>query len=149
MKSISYYSLFLSLSYIFISTICFSQEFNQNLLVKYDKQELESLKTNSKEYFELLNYYVTDGFYFIDMPDKPIDYKELKKIDSRTGEVDETYVITERDMENFNPLEYNCEYHAFKNSYYKLGNTGKLLIIPSKSDFNIAIDNKKRQLQNK
>ena len=127
-----------------VSFSAFAQEFNSKLLVKYDASELTNLKQNAPHQLELLNYYVNDACYFVDMPDKPIEFHELQKIDPQTGEVNYDHVITSNDLIDFNPLEYNCEFNDMFSGYYKVGNTGKLLIIPSSADFEIAIANEEK-----
>ena len=128
---------------ITISLSAIAQEYNAKLTVKYDIPTLNELKQNNCDQIEVLNHFVDGGCYFIDMPNKKIDYKELQKVDPKTGEINYDHVITVNDLIDFNPLEYNCMYNDTKSNYYKAGNTGKLLIVPSESDFKIAIENKK------
>lgn len=127
----------------------FAQNHNQKLLVKYDSQSLTELQQSPNSDYEVLDYFVDKGFYFVEMPDKAIDYEELKKINPQTGEVIEDYFITEADLVDFNPLEWNCEIKVDKNGYYKAGNTGKLLIVYQLSKIENRIENEKRILKNK
>jgi hypothetical protein len=141
----SKFKLLAILLFVFSANIVvFSQSYNSKLLVKYDSQTLAKMEQKNNAQFELLEYFVDNGFNFIDMPDKEIQYIELEKIDPATGEVDDEYIITEADIKDFNPLEFNCIYNDMQRSYYKVGNTGKLLIIPTSSDLCNAIENKKR-----
>ncbi len=121
----------------------FSQNHNSKLLSKYDDQVLSEMQTKNESQYEFLKYYVNNGYRFIDMPDKSIQYQELEKINPKTGEPIEDYVITESDLIDFNPLEFSCQYSDNQRNYYKFGNTGKLLIIPTTSDIQLALDNSK------
>ena len=118
----------------FTSVITFAQEFNQKLLVKYDEATLTELKKNNLVEFEYLNLYVTRACSFKDMPDKDIKYTELKKIDINTGEVIEDYELSEEDINNFNPFLYNIKLDYDWNTYYKVGKTGKMLLVWAEKD---------------
>ncbi|MEA3448364.1 MAG: hypothetical protein U9Q98_07955 [Bacteroidota bacterium] len=123
---------------LFMVSSAFSQDYNQNLLVKYSDEEIQNLKADSPNEFELLNYFVENGFHIIDMPDKPIDHKELVKIDGATKE------ITPSDLVGFNPLEYEGCIYGSERQYFKAGNTGKLIIIPRTSQLRNQLENIKR-----
>ena len=120
--------------FFFTSVITFAQEFNQKLLVKYDEATLTELKKNNSVEFEYLNLYVTRACSFKDMPDKDIKYTELKRIDINTGEVIEDYEVSEDDINNFNPFLYNIKLDYDWNTYYKVGKTGKMLLIWAEKD---------------
>jgi hypothetical protein len=130
-------------SIIMVGTV-YSQNFNEKLLSRYSKAELMELKTGNPQQLELLDFFVSEGFHIINMPDKPIDYIELKKIDTNTGIINHDYMITDADLENFNPLEYNCMYHATEKRFYKAGNTGKLIVVPTSSSMVNRVENKQR-----
>jgi len=134
--------ILIMLASIFTSGI--SQNVNQKLLVKHDKMSLEKIQRENPVEYEYLNMYVTESCFFVEMPNKTIDYLELKKINVETGEVIEGYVITERDLENFNPYEWNVQPLPDRNSYYKAGNTGKLLIVSSDFDIRNEAGNRVR-----
>jgi hypothetical protein len=107
------------------------------------------MKQSPNSDYEVLEYFVDKGFYFVEMPDKAIDYEELKKVNPQTGEVIEDYFITEADLVDFNPLEWNCEIKVDRTGYYKAGNTGKLLIVYQLSKIENRVENEKRILKNK
>ena len=136
-------TLFLIMFVIAANVFGFSQNHNSKLLSKYDDQVLSEMQTKNESQYEFLKYYVNNGYRFIDMPDKSIQYQELEKINPKTGEPIEDYVITESDLIDFNPLEFSCQYSDNQRNYYKFGNTGKLLIIPTTSDIQLALDNSK------
>jgi hypothetical protein len=131
-------NLFLLMMALFIAANVFSQDYNEKLLVKYSDEEIQNLKAENQNEFELLNYFVENGFRIIEMPDKPIDHKELIKIEDGSKE------ISSSDLAGFNPLEYeNCIYGS-ERQYFKAGNTGKLVIIPKVSRLRNEIENIKR-----
>lgn len=129
---------------LLISASVLTQNYSEKLLVKYSHEEIENLKKENFFEYELLNYFVEKGYKIIDMPDKEIDYVDLKKIDSETGEVVPGYIISETDLIDFNPLRFNCIYDETQRMYYKAGNTGKLIIVPTVADLNNKIDNLNR-----
>ncbi len=131
-------NLFLLMMALFIAANVFSQDYNEKLLVKYSDEEIQNLKAENQNEFELLNYFVENGFRIIEMPEKPIDHKELIKIEDGSKE------ISSSDLAGFNPLEYeNCIYGS-ERQYFKAGNTGKLVIIPKVSRLRNEIENIKR-----
>lgn len=131
MKKIKFLLVFIL---FFTSVITFAQEFNQKLLVKYDESTLTELKKNNSVEFEYLNLYVTRACFFKDLPEKEIKYTELKKIDINTGEVIENYELSEEDINNFNPFLYNIKLDYDWNTYYKVGKTGKMLLVWAEKD---------------
>lgn len=129
---------------VFVANSLIAQDYNEKLLVKYSDAELQEMRTADLQQYELLNFFVTEGFRIIDMPGKPIEYIELAKIDPVTKSVQYDYQITMADLENFNPLEYNCMFDGQRTLYYKVGNTGKLIIVEDYFRMKNKIENKKR-----
>ena len=130
------------------SVSLFSQNVNSKLLVKFEQETLTEMKQQNSSEFEVLEYYVDRGFHFVDMPDKPIDFEELEKINPKTGETVYDFDLSTIDLDNFNPLEFNCEIKANQKGYYKVGITGKLLIVKHRVDIENKIENEKRILEN-
>ncbi len=145
MKIIKHLPLILLLS--FISTNLFSQH-NEKLLVKYDVASLDQLKQNNPNEYNFLVYYVDKGTYFVEMPSKPINYIDLEKVNPLTGEINNNFSFNDIDFDNFNPLEFNCECDMSHSTYYKVGDTGKLLIVLSRSKIENRVQNENRILQN-
>lgn len=133
----------------FTSISLYAQDYNAKLLVKYDTEALSSMKQQNSNEFDFINYYVDHGFYFVEMPDKPIDYVDLEKINPQTGEIVEDFQFSQLDFDNFNPFEFNCTFQADRSSYYKVGDTGMLLIVLGRAKMENKIENEKRVLQNK
>ncbi len=112
------------------------------MLVKFDANELKEMKKTNSDNFDFLEYYVSEALYFVPLPNKHVDYKELIRINPKTKEVSENQIITEADLDNFNPLEYDISYELDKYTYYLAGNTGMLLVVPSQRDLKLGSDNR-------
>lgn len=136
--------IFFLVAFLLGFNYCFSQSVNEKLLVKYDSQTLKKMKAENVDNYDFLNYYVETAWYIVDMPDKPIDTKELVRINPLSGEMSVNQVITLSDLDNFNPLEYNVETDAFNSNYYVVGNTGKLIVMPSRGIIENAVENNQR-----
>ncbi len=128
---------------IMASNLC-GQELNPKLLARYNSEALLEIKNSNSFQYEVLNYFVEEGFLITEMPEKEINYLELYKLNPETGDIDPSNTITESDLVNFNPMEFNCMYEQNKNRYYKAGNTGKIIIIHSLDDISIAVENRIR-----
>jgi hypothetical protein len=141
--------LLVILLFVFSANIMvFSQYYNSKLLVKYDSQILANINQKNNSQFKLFEYFNGKGFYFVDMRDKPIKIVELEKIDPLTGETVNDFDLSTIDFNNINPL-FKCNYNDTRNSYYKVGNIGKLLIVTSHDDIENKIENEKRILKNR
>ncbi len=127
-------SIFLITFILGFTLFSYSQEINQKLLVKFSTTELQEMKLNNPDNYNFMDYFVSDALYFVDMPPKDIEYKELIRINPQDGKMSSNQAITEADLENFNPLEYNVEYDLTKTTYYLAGNTGKLLVVHAYND---------------
>ena len=121
---------------IFMSIATFAQtEIDSRLYAKYDKAYLEKLSQENPQQLEKMNFFVKNAGYVIDMPDKPVEYKELVRLS------DNSKNITLDEIKNFNPYLYSCKNDISRTTYYKIGNTGKLLIMRSLQELNRMYDN--------
>lgn len=114
------------------------QTFDSRLLTKYDKSSLDKMQQDNPEQINFLNYYVEHAGYIVDMPEKPIDYVDLVRLSNNSK------AITLTELDNFNPYLYNCKNLPDKNSYYRIGNTGKLLIMVAMKNLQTQYNNQKR-----
>ncbi|HOK39252.1 MAG TPA: hypothetical protein P5538_10630 [Bacteroidales bacterium] len=130
-------------SFAFIGIIT-AQEANSKLLSKYSQEELNQFKKDNLKEFYKLNYFVEKGCYIIEMPSKPIELIELKKINPKTGYVIPDYIITLEDLDDFNPLEYNIYRSSLKNNYFRAGDTGYVIVVQSDEDIDVAVTNEMR-----
>jgi len=119
---------FFLLIFVFISILAFSQlEYDSKLLVKFDKVYLNQQLIDNPNFIKRQNFLVNNSYQIISV----IDLKEgghvekLYKIDNFTKQKVE-YIFTNDDFNNFNLFEYY--YQTTKSgTYYKLGDTGKIL----------------------
>jgi len=137
MKTIRFFSLF-SLLIVFSMTAFSQQTIDNRLLVKYNQTELQKMQQDNPEQFEFLNYYVEHAGYIVDMPQKPIQYTDLVRLS------DNSKSISLDELTNFNPYLYNCNNLHDQNTYYKIGNTGKLLIMVAMKNLQTQYNNYKR-----
>ena len=87
-------------AFVFCFFFCNAQEVNQKLLVKFDANELKEMKKTNLENLNFLEYYVSDALYFVPVPDKHVNYKELVRINPKTKEISENQIITKDDLDD-------------------------------------------------
>jgi len=125
----------------------FAQIADNKLSVLYSPEQLSNLKNTMPGSIEYLNYYVNNSYRITDFPtEKPIEHQMLKKVDPVTGEI-LSGEITINDIRDFNPYLFNCKPQMNKRTYYKIGNTGKMLIMYSHKEIQSGF--KQWQLKNK
>ncbi len=126
-----------------LASIVFGQvKIDERLYAKYDKAYLEKISRENPELLEKMNFFVEHAGYIIDMPDKPIEYKDLVR------KSDHSKDITMDEVKNFNIYLYDCQPAIDRSTYYKIGNTGKLLILRSSQELNRMYDNYKKIKKN-
>jgi len=126
---------FLAVFVLFVSVSFAQTEINPKLYAKYDKAYLDKISKEHPAQLDKMNFFVEHAGYVIDMPDKPIQYKELVRLS------DNSKNITLEEIKNFNPYLYNCKNDVSRTTYYKVGNTGKLLVMVSLQELNRMYDN--------
>jgi len=117
-------TIFLCITIILLTNNLFSQNdlvYNSKLFVKFTSEELKNIENNHPDSVLFLNYIASKGYSIIDMPPKQIQCGVIEN-------------VSEEDLKDFNVFEYNVQFLENKNNYYKLGNTGKLLILTNLRD---------------
>ena len=112
------------ISALCISTFSYSQnnsEYSPKLFIKYSKKELKKIAKEFPDSILFLNYIAEKGYYFTDFPPKPISHNVIEN-------------FTADKLNYFNIFEYDVQFLENKSNYYKLGDTGKLLILMSMKD---------------
>ncbi len=125
------------ISALCISTISYSQsntEYNPKLFTKFSKKELKRIAKEFPDSVLFLNYIAEKGYYITEFPQKPIPHQIIEN-------------FTADKLENFNIFEYDVRFLENKNNYYKLGDTGKLLIIVSMKDIKQFSKQEKKNLK--
>ncbi len=121
----------LFLTALFIGSVAFSQTtYNPKLLLKFDRSYLESQVTNNPHFIKRQNYIVENSYTIIDEIDIPqnVDVKELQVFDNKN----KVYInseINNSDLDDFNIYKYKTQPGEKTDSYYKIGNTGKVLVV--------------------
>jgi hypothetical protein len=109
----------IALFYISFSSLLFAQTSNDMLLSKYSMDEISNMKINNPNKFKFIEYAATNGYYFVDVPEK-------KNFNSRiTGNV----VIN--NLDEFNFLELDIELLKDDYKYYTVQNKNVLLVVKS------------------
>jgi len=115
-----------------ISMFAFSQtSYDTRLNVKYSEEYIQSLsveKLSSLE-FSLDNVYLLEDNF-----EKNENLPELFRINNSTKEIIET-PLSNIDFNNFNILEYSYVQNYNTRNYYKIGDTGKTLVILSMKEY--------------
>jgi len=131
-------ALFLAMPFLTFAQIS-NNGIDQRLNDKYSIEYLNDLKSQDPAALDYLNYFVENVYRIIDMPDKQIACLDLKRVD-----VTNNQPITLAEMENFNLYKYNCTVLPDKRMFYKIKNTGKLLIIKSEKELKDSFSNDQR-----
>jgi hypothetical protein len=122
---------------LFVSMFAFSQtSYDTRLSVKYSEEYIQSLsveKLHSLE-FSLDNIYIIDENF-----EKNESLPELFRINNSTKEIIET-PLSNIDFNNFNILEYSFVQNYNTRNYYKIGNTGKTLVILSMKEYVVKLN---------
>jgi len=125
----------------------FAQISDPKLSAVYSPEQLNNLKNTMPGSIDYLNYYVNNSYRIVDFPtEKAIEHRMLKKIDPLTGQTI-NQEITINDIRDFNPYLFNCKPQMTSRTYYKIGNTGKMLIMYSHKEIQAGF--KQWQLKNK
>jgi hypothetical protein len=128
----------ITLNLLFISLFLFSQtNYDNRLNVKYSDEYLQNLNQNELKSLEFkLNnlYFIEDNF------EKNESLPKLFKINNFTKEIIEE-ALTNVDFNNFNILNYFVEQNYNTRNYYKIGNTGKTLVVYSVKEYTEKYNN--------
>ena len=115
------------------SSILIAQKTDDLLLAKYTKEEIATMKKSQPDKYEFLNFCLTDGFYFVDLPEK-------KSIKSRiSGNV------SIANIKEFNFLELNIELLQNDYKYYTVDDKKVLLVVKSIDHINSELKTKNNE----
>jgi len=129
---------------VLLTMYSFGQQTDSRLSAVYSADEIIKLKQSAPEAIEYFNFYVRNSYVITDfVADKPMDFEELHKINPRTKETLSDQITT-GDLVDFNPYLFSCIPDMDKRKYYKVGDTGKLLIMLSRKEIE-----KKFRIENK
>ena len=115
------------------SSILIAQKTDDLLLAKYTKEEIATMKKSQPDKYEFLKFFLTDGFYFVDLPEK-------KSIKSRiSGNV------SIANIKEFNFLELNIELLQNDYKYYTVDDKKVLLVVKSIDHINSELKTKNNE----
>lgn len=131
------------------SLIISSQSFSQyNYFVDeriqntYSKEIVQELVKNNLNEIKWLNWFLDNGYTIMDVGlPKCENLAYLKYINRQTKEIGENVLdIDFSDMNNFNLFLYNIECNYNKATTYRIGDTGKILIIRARKDLEVEFN---------
>jgi hypothetical protein len=109
-------------SLLLITSISFAQTKDRDLLVKYSKEELNTLKKDNPKEYEFAKYCVRNAFYIAEMPEE-----KIKANPSKFGE------ITIKNISKINFYQLNIELKEDDYQSFVIKGTKKILVVKSKS----------------
>jgi len=138
MRSILITSLF-----VLCSGLVWSQEASSSVKAAMKPAELKGLTTDEVLW---LNFLAENMAVVQLAPEKAIGLSDFSTITRKDGAVNDAAVIDEN---TFNPLQYNIEILPATNQYFRLGDTGKVLMIYSKERLDVLFARYKKNLTSK
>lgn len=114
----------------------FSQQLvpiDDRLRAKYSDEDLLEIQRNNPADIEYLNWFLDNAFVVKEIRNpESTDIQKLRYLDKETKMAGAE--VTEYNPETFNVME--CKITILQNSSnsYKIGNTGKVLVFPSRED---------------
>ena len=108
----------------------------------YDSAFLDTLMIYRSNLIVYLNFYLDHAFFIADLPpNKSLDVPDISEVLMIPRKESERYRNFDLTVEGYNPANWNILRYNFKRSfddrtYYKIGNTGKVLVFYSGSELN-------------
>jgi hypothetical protein len=102
------------------------------LFVRYSADYLTEIQQSNPGLISLMNYRLDFSWQIVEIGPKVSEYPELHRFDANTKSVGSAF--TSSDMAGFNIMEWNTESFYDKRNYYRLGDTGKVLVIFSEKE---------------
>lgn len=109
--------------------------YDERLLYRFDQATLEAFVETNPSKIDYLNFYLDNAFYVQDVseaiPEKWNVYPDIKDF---LAEPNEDELDLSLELENINILKYNVQFFENKENVFRYGDTGKLIILRSKSE---------------
>lgn len=138
MRSIVIMSLF-----VLSSTIGWSQEASSAVKSAMKPTELKGLSSDEVLW---LNFLAENMAVIQLAPEKSSGLIDFSTISRKDGSLNDVATI---DVATFNPLQYNLEILPTTNQYFRLGDTGKVLMVYSKERLDVLFARYKSNLNKK
>jgi len=121
---------------LFVVVATFSQQtvsVDNRLIAKYTEEELSEIQRNNPADIEYLNWFLDNAFVIKEIRNpESADIQKLRYLDKETKMAGAE--VTEYNPETFNVMEYKISILPNSSNYYKIGNTGKVLVFSSGED---------------
>jgi hypothetical protein len=138
MRSIVIMSLF-----VLCSTLGWSQEVSSAVKSAMKPTELKGLSSDEVLWLNFL----AENMAVIQMaPEKSAGLVDFSTISRKDGSLND---VTAIDVATFNPLQYNLEILPATNQYFRLGDTGQVMMIYSKERLDVLFARYKKNLTSK
>ncbi|MFC2100291.1 hypothetical protein ACFLRZ_00530 [Bacteroidota bacterium] len=116
----------------------------------YDSTFLDTLKIYRSDLIIYLNFFLDNAYFIADLPpNKSLNIPDVSEVPLIPRKDSDKYRNFDLNVEGYNPANWNMLRYNFKRSfddrtYYKLGNTGKVLVFYSGSELNEMFNEFKR-----
>lgn len=130
--------LFIMLAIVMISSFTMAQEVSEKVEAAFSPEEIQELQQDPEQ-LEYWNFYADNVFvYNVDAK----NWQDFDDISTLQPKSDNTPVLTTEnfDPETFNPLLYDIELEDKEIQYFKIGDTGEVLMIYSHLRFDVLFD---------
>lgn len=138
MRSIIFLSLF-----VCCATISWSQEASSEVKAAMNPAELKGLSSDEVLW---LNFLAENMAVIQLAPEKATGLADFATITRKDGLNND---VSNIDSSNFNPLQYNIQLLPTENQYFRLGGTGKVMMIYSKERLDVLFARYKSNLNKK
>lgn len=138
MRSILIMSLF-----VLSSTLSWSQEVSSAVKSAMKPTELKGLSSDEVLW---LNFLAENMAVIQLAPEKSVGLVDFSTISRKDGSLND---VTTIDVATFNPLQYNLEILPTTNQYFRLGDTGNVLMVYSKERLDVLFARYKSNLNKK
>lgn len=138
MRSILILSLF-----VLYSTLGWSQELSSAVKSAMKPTEIKGLSSDEVLW---LNFLVENMAVIQVAPEKSTGLVDFSTISRKDGNAND---VTTIDAATFNPLQYNLEILPSANQYFRLGDTGKVLMVYSKERLDVLFARYKSNINKK
>lgn len=102
------------------------------LYARYSSEYLAEIQQSNPGVIDLMNYRLDFSWEIVEIGPKVSEYPELRRFNASTKTIGSVFSST--DMAGFNIMEWNTESFYDKRNFYRLGDTGKVLVIFSEKE---------------
>lgn len=129
--------------FVLSSTLSWSQEVSSAVKSAMKPTELKGLSSDEVLW---LNFLAENMAVIQLAPEKSVGLVDFSTISRKDGSLND---VTTIDVATFNPLQYNLEILPTTNQYFRLGDTGNVLMVYSKERLDVLFARYKSNLNKK